>query len=166
MADPSREVYAWVGDGTYLMNPTEIVTAVLERIKINIIVVNNHGFGSIGALSSSIGSEGFGTRYLQRDDDKENSQKIPFSIDFAQNAQSLGAVVFKASTLEEFNKALKKVKKLKTTTVIVVEADRNARVPGYESWWDVAIAEVSTMESVNKARREYEVKKKQERYFL
>lgn len=166
LAEPEREVFAWVGDGTYLMNPTEIVTAVLEGIKINIIVVNNHGFGSIGALSNSIGSEGFGTRFLQREDGSEVSQKTPFSIDFAQNAQSLGAVVFKASNLVEFNKALKKVKKLKTTNVIVVEADRNARVPGYESWWDVAIAEVSSMESVQNAQKEYELKKKQERYYL
>lgn len=166
LAEPEREVYAWVGDGTYLMNPTEIVTAILEGIKINIIVVNNHGFGSIGALSQSIGSEGFGTRFLKHGEGGNYGIKDHFSIDFTRNAQSLGAIVYKVSSLEEFNKAIKRVKKQKTTSVIIVEADRNARVPGYESWWDVAIAEVSNMESVNQAYQDYIEKKKQERYYL
>ena len=166
IADPSREVFVWVGDGTYLMNPTEIVTAILEGIKINIIVVNNQGFGSIGALSSSIGSNGFGTRFVKRDGETGQLTGEKIFIDFAQNAQSLGATVFTANNLQSLKKALKKVKKLFTTSVIVVDADREARVPGYESWWDVAIAEVSTMESVQVARKEYEEKKKQERYYL
>ncbi len=166
IAAPNREVYAWVGDGTYLMNPTEIVTAVLEGIKINIIVVNNKGFGSIGALSKSIGSSGFGTTFLKRNPDTGQFSDDLLEIDFALNAQSLGATVYRARTLIEFEKALKKVKKLKTTSVIVVETDKEARVPGYESWWDVAIAEVSEMDEVKKARKEYEQKKKLEKYFL
>jgi 3D-(3,5/4)-trihydroxycyclohexane-1,2-dione acylhydrolase (decyclizing) len=166
MADPTREVYVWVGDGTYLMNPTEIVTAILEGIKINIIVVNNQGFGSIGALSGSIGSEGFGTKFLKRDFGTGQLTGEKLLIDFAQNAQSLGATVFSANSIQSFAKALKKVKKLKTTSVIVVDADREAHVPGYESWWDVAIAEVSTHKSVQNARKEYEEKKKQENYYL
>jgi 3D-(3,5/4)-trihydroxycyclohexane-1,2-dione acylhydrolase (decyclizing) len=166
MADPNREVYVWVGDGTYLMNPTEIVTAILEGIKINIIVVNNQGFGSIGALSGSIGSEGFGTRFVKRNFETGQLTGEKIIIDFAKNAQSLGAIVFTANSIQSFNKALKKVKKLKTTSVIVVDADRDAHVPGYESWWDVAIAEVSTMKSVQKARTDYEEKKKLEKYFL
>jgi 3D-(3,5/4)-trihydroxycyclohexane-1,2-dione acylhydrolase (decyclizing) len=148
------------------MNPTEIVTAILEGIKINIIVVNNQGFGSIGALSGSIGSEGFGTRFLKRDFATGQLTGEKILIDFAQNAQSLGATVFSANTIQSFTKALKKVKKLKTTSVIVVDADREAHVPGYESWWDVAIAEVSTMKSVQKARQVYEEKKKEENYYL
>lgn len=166
IAAPNREVFAWVGDGTYLMNPTEIVTAVLEGIKINVIVVNNRGFGSIGALSKSIGSEGFGTTFAKRDPITGQFSNDLLEVDYAQNARSLGATVYKASTLAEFEKALRKVKKLSTTSVIVVEADKEARVPGYESWWDVSIAEVSEMEGVQKARKDYEQNRKMEKYFL
>lgn len=166
MADPSREVYAWVGDGTYLMNPTEIVTAIQEGIKINIIVVDNSGFGSIGALSGSLGSSGFGTRFMRRNKETGQLDGEKISINFAQNANSLGAQVFSVDNLPAFEKALRKVKKLKTTSVIVVKADREVRVPGYESWWDVAVAEVSEMASVKKAREDYEVKKKLEKYYL
>lgn len=166
IADPSREVYAWVGDGTYLMNPTEIVTAIQENIKVNIIVVNNSGFGSIGALSNSLGSKGFGTRFSKRNDETGQLDGEKLTIDFAQNAASLGAIVLSVDNLAAFRKALKKVKKLKSTTVIVVKADREVHVPGYESWWDVAVAEVSEMASVKMAREEYEEKKKLEKYFL
>ncbi len=166
IAAPNREVFAWVGDGTYLMNPTEIVTAVLEGIKINVIVVNNRGFGSIGALSKSIGSEGFGTTFAKRDPITGQFSNDLLEIDYAQNARSLGATVYKASTLAEFEKALRKAKKLSTTSVIVVEADKEASVPGYESWWDVSIAEVSEMEGVQKARSDYEQNRRMEKYFL
>jgi 3D-(3,5/4)-trihydroxycyclohexane-1,2-dione acylhydrolase (decyclizing) len=166
MADPSREVYVWVGDGTYLMNPTEIVTAVQEGIKLIIVVVNNLGFGSIGALSHSIGSAGFGT-YLRERDPKTDSLTGPqLSINFAQNATSLGAEVFEADTIQEFKEALQKSRQAKQTCVIVVRTDRDEKVPGYESWWDVAIAETSQMESVKAARKEYEEKLKKERYFF
>jgi 3D-(3,5/4)-trihydroxycyclohexane-1,2-dione acylhydrolase (decyclizing) len=166
MADPSREVYVWVGDGTYLMNPTEIVTAVQEGIKLIIVVVNNLGFGSIGALSHSIGSAGFGT-YLRERDPKTDSLSGPLlSINFAQNAASLGAEVFDADTIQGFKEALQKSRQAKETCVIVVRTDRDEKVPGYESWWDVAIAETSQMESVKAARKEYEEKKKKERYFF
>ena len=166
IADPSREVFAWVGDGTYLMNPTEIVTAIQENIKVNIILVNNSGFGSIGALSNSLGSKGFGTRFSKRNDVTGQLDGDKLTIDFAQNAASLGATVYSVDNLIAFEKALKKVKKLKTTSVIVVKADREVHVPGYKSWWDVAVAEVSEMASVKKAREEYEEKKKLEKYFL
>ncbi|MFH1446201.1 MAG: 3D-(3,5/4)-trihydroxycyclohexane-1,2-dione acylhydrolase (decyclizing) [Chloroflexota bacterium] len=165
-ADPSREVYAWVGDGSYLMNPTEIVTAVQEGIKINIIVVDNHGFGSIGSLSGSLGSEGFGTRFQKRNPQTGKLDGSRLVIDYAANAASLGAVVFKANTIQEFKDALKKVRKLDHTSVIVVLADRDVHVPGYETWWDVAVAEISTLPGVQKARKEYEQKLKDEKYFL
>lgn len=166
MADPNREVYAWVGDGTYLMNPTEIVTAVLEGIKINIIVVDNSGFGSIGSLSNSLGSEGFGTRFNRRNQDTGLLDGDRISVDFAKNAASLGAIVYSANNIPSFDLALRKAKKQKSTVVIVVKADREAKVPGYESWWDVAVAEVSEMESVISARIDYEGRKKHEKYFL
>ncbi len=166
MADPSREVFVWVGDGTYLMNPTEIVTAIQEGIKVIVIVVNNHGFGSIGSLSASIGSHGFGTRFNQRDAQSGQLNGEPLSIDFAANAASLGARVFTPDSIAAFKDALKQARALERTSVIVVETDREVKVPGYDSWWDVAIAETSTMPEVQAARKDYEEHRKQEKYFL
>jgi 3D-(3,5/4)-trihydroxycyclohexane-1,2-dione acylhydrolase (decyclizing) len=166
MADPSREVYVWVGDGTYLMNPTEIVTAIQEGIKLTIIIVNNLGFGSIGGLSKSIGSEGFGTYFKERDLETDTLTGHPLSVNFAQNAASLGAKVFETDTITGFKEALQKAHSEKQTCVIVVRTDRDERVPGYESWWDVAVAETSQMETVQKAREGYEKKRKEEKYFF
>lgn len=166
MADPSREVYAFVGDGTYLMMPSEIVTSVQEGIKIIVVLVNNHGFASIGGLSHSLGSGGFGTRYRRRDPESGQLDGEYLAVDFAANARSLGAEAINTCTIEEFRQALQDARKATKTTVIVVETEREVRVPGYESWWDVAVAETSTMESVQKARAEYEEALKKERYFL
>jgi len=166
LADPSREVYAFVGDGTYLMMPSEIVTAVQENIKIIIVLVDNHGFASIGGLSQSLGSSGFGTRYRMRDAKSGQLDGEYLPIDFAANARSLGAHAINARTIEEFKQALQDARKATKTTVIVVETERDVRVPGYESWWDVAVAETSTIDSVNQARKEYEEALKKERYFL
>ena len=166
LADPSREVYAFVGDGTYLMMPSEIVTAVQEDIKIIIVLVNNHGFASIGGLSQSLGSGGFGTRFRVRDSKSGQLDGEYLPVDFAANARSLGAHAINTHTIEEFRQALQEARSTPKTTVIVVETERDVRVPGYESWWDVAVAETSTMEAVNQARKEYEEAMKKERYFL
>lgn len=166
IADPSREVFVWVGDGTYLMNPTEILTAVQEGIKVNIIVVDNHGFGSIGALSHSLGSAGFGTRFNRRDLKTGQLDGKRMVVDFATNAASLGAEVFTPHTLADFKDALRCVRMLDHTSVIVVEADREVKVPGYDSWWDVVVAETSEMPAVRKARKEYETNRKNEKYHL
>ena len=166
MADPSREVYVWVGDGTYLMNPTEILTAVQEGIKVTIIIVDNAGFGSIGALSTSLGSAGFGTRFRQRDPQTGQLEGEKLQVDFAANAASLGAEVFTPGSIAEFRQVLEKTKGLEHTSVIVIKTDREVKVPGYESWWDVAVAEISGMESVRQARKEYEQHRKDEKYFL
>ncbi len=166
MADPSREVYVWVGDGTYLMNPTEIVTAVQEGLKLIIVVVNNLGFGSIGSLSHSLGSAGFGTYFRKRDEQTHQLSGEQLPINFAMNAASLGAKVLEADTIDEFKKTLQKARAMEETVVIVVRTDREAKVPGYESWWDVAVAETSSMESVQKARKDYEVQKKKEKYYF
>jgi 3D-(3,5/4)-trihydroxycyclohexane-1,2-dione acylhydrolase (decyclizing) len=155
-----------VGDGTYLMNPTEILTAVQEGLKVNIIVVDNSGFGSIGGLSASLGSAGFGTRFRQRDPQTGQLNGEPLLVDFAANAASLGAEVFSPGSVAEFKSVLEHTKSLDHTSVIVVKTDREVRVPGYESWWDVAVAEVSTMPSVQAAREEYEAHRKNEKYFL
>jgi 3D-(3,5/4)-trihydroxycyclohexane-1,2-dione acylhydrolase (decyclizing) len=137
MDDASREVYVLVGDGSYLMLAQEIVTAVQESIKLNILVLDNHGCSSIGWLSRACGSGGFGTEYRYRN----NGKQIP--VDFVANAASLGAHAVRATSHDELKSAIRGFREQKTTSVVVVETDYNDRVPGYDSWWDVAIAEVS-----------------------
>jgi 3D-(3,5/4)-trihydroxycyclohexane-1,2-dione acylhydrolase (decyclizing) len=159
-------VYVFLGDGTYQMMPSEIVTSVQEGIKIIIVLVDNHGFASIGALSRSLGQGGFGTSYRFRSKESGQLDGAPITIDFAANAQSLGAHALKAKTLAEFKKALEEAKTLDRTTVIVVETDPSVGVPGYDSWWDVAVAEVSEIESVRQARVRYVEARKLERYHL
>jgi 3D-(3,5/4)-trihydroxycyclohexane-1,2-dione acylhydrolase (decyclizing) len=166
MADPQREVYVMVGDGSYLMMAQEIVTSIQEGYKLTIIVIDNHGFASIGGLSQSVGSQGFGTRYRYRDPKSGQLVGEYLPVDFAANARSLGAHVIAAKDLATFRKALEEAKAQTLTTVITIETDREQRVPGYESWWDVAIAEVSTVESVQQARASYEQAKKKERHYL
>ncbi|HEV2305666.1 MAG TPA: 3D-(3,5/4)-trihydroxycyclohexane-1,2-dione acylhydrolase (decyclizing) [Candidatus Acidoferrales bacterium] len=164
MASPEREVYVMVGDGSYLMMAQEIHTSIQEGIKLNIVVLDNHGFGSIGALSESCGSGGFGTEYRFRKDGK--LQGSTANVDFVANARSLGAEAACVRTLDELRQALVAARASKRTTVTVIEVDRNARVPGYESWWDVAVAEVSEMENVRGAREAYEKAVKRERRFF
>ena len=166
MADPSREVFVFLGDGTYLMAPTEITTSVQEGVKIIIVLVDNGGFASIGSLSRSLGQGGFGTGYRMRNEKSGQLDGEPLKVDFVANARSLGAHTIKAATLDELKNALKEAKAMDRTTVIVVETDATASVPGYDSWWDVAVAEVSEMESVRDARARYEEARKRERHFL
>jgi 3D-(3,5/4)-trihydroxycyclohexane-1,2-dione acylhydrolase (decyclizing) len=165
LADPSREVYVFLGDGTYLMMPTEITTSVQEGIKIIIVLVDNHGFASIGSLSRSLGQGGFGTSYRTRSKSGQLDGDA-LTVDFVANARSLGAHALKAETLDELKKVLEEAKTLDRTTVIVVETDLSVGVPGYESWWDVAVAEVSEMDSVREARARYEEARKRERHHL
>ncbi len=164
MAAPDREVYVMVGDGSYLMMAQEIHTSIQEGFKLNIVLLDNHGFGSIGALSESCGSGGFGTHYRFRTDGKLEGETV--NVDFVANAASLGAVALRVRTLDELKEALVAARVTPRTTVIVIEVDRNARVPGYESWWDVPIAEVSEMEMVRSARGTYEKSIKRERHFF
>jgi 3D-(3,5/4)-trihydroxycyclohexane-1,2-dione acylhydrolase (decyclizing) len=166
MAAPDREVYVMVGDGSYLMMSQEIVTAVQEGIKITIVLINNDGFASIGGLSESVGSGGFGTHYRARNNTTGQLDGERLPVNFAANAHSLGAHVIEPKNLHELRLALEEAKKQTRTTVIVVEADREQRVPGYESWWDVPIAEVSEMESVQAAYQKYVEARQRERYFL
>ena len=165
MADPEREVWVMVGDGSFLMMHTEIVTMVQEGIKVNIVVLDNHGHASIGGLSKSVGSDGFGTKYRYRSDSGQlDGETLP--IDFAKNCESLGAHVIRAANREEFSRAMKTAKGIQGGPVcIVTEVDRRQRVPGYGSWWDVPVAEVSESESVKQAREAYEAYKENENYY-
>jgi 3D-(3,5/4)-trihydroxycyclohexane-1,2-dione acylhydrolase (decyclizing) len=162
MAAPDREVWVMVGDGSYLMMAQEIHTAIQEGIKLNIVLLDNHGFSSIGGLSESVGSGGFGTEYRFRKNGKLDGDTV--NVDFVANAASLGAAASRVRTLDELKRALIAARANSQTTVIVIEVDRNSRVPGYESWWDVPVAEVSEMETVRSAREAYEKNIKRERH--
>jgi 3D-(3,5/4)-trihydroxycyclohexane-1,2-dione acylhydrolase (decyclizing) len=165
LAAPEREVYVMVGDGSYLMLSSEIVTAVQEGLKLTIVLVDNHGFNSIGSLSRSLGTDGFGTQYRYRrngslgvDSDKSPAPVLP--IDLAANAQSLGARVIRCRSIDDLHAGLEQAKDEETTVVLAIEVDRYEGVPAYESWWDVPVAEVSAVESVRAARTAYEAERK------
>lgn len=165
MADPSREVYVMVGDGSYQMMSSEIATSIQEGLKLNIVVLDNHGFSSIGGLSQAVGCQGFGTDYKVRGANGELSgEYVP--VDFEKNAASFGAVTVRVRNRKELEAALARAKGENRTTVIVTEVAKEIRVPGYESWWDVPVAEVSEMDSVRAAREKYEKAVKAERLFL
>ncbi|HET6930261.1 MAG TPA: 3D-(3,5/4)-trihydroxycyclohexane-1,2-dione acylhydrolase (decyclizing) [Candidatus Acidoferrum sp.] len=164
MASPKREVYVMVGDGSYLMMAQEIVTSLQEGVKLNIVLLDNHGFSSIGGLSRGCGNEGMGTNYRYRRGEKYDGETIP--VDFAANSASLGAWTVRAKTHDEFRSALAAARKQDRTSVVVVETAYDDRVPGYESWWDVPIAEVSERDSVRAARKKYEEARKKERFFF
>jgi 3D-(3,5/4)-trihydroxycyclohexane-1,2-dione acylhydrolase (decyclizing) len=166
MASPEREIYVILGDGGYLMMPSEIITSLQERFKITIILIDNKGFASIGGLSKSIGSEGFGTSYSYRNPDGKLEGE-PLPVNLAMNAQSLGAKVFKASNIASFNEALQQAKQESQTTVIYIETVPERKMAGYgHAWWDVPIAEVSESEGVQKAFENYAEQKKKQRYFF
>ena len=166
MASPEREIYVILGDGGYLMMPSEIITSLQERIKLTIILIDNKGFASIGGLSKSIGSEGFGTQYSYRNPDGKLEGE-PLPVDLAMNAQSLGAKVYKTTNIASFNEALQQAKQEKQTTVIYIETVPERKMAGYgHAWWDVPIAEVSESEQVQKAFENYAEQKKKQRYFF
>jgi 3D-(3,5/4)-trihydroxycyclohexane-1,2-dione acylhydrolase (decyclizing) len=179
LAAPEREVFVFVGDGSYLMLPGELVTAVAEGIPIVVVLVDNHGYASIGALSRSIGSHGFGTHYRRATDgalpldtadgaslaDVPPSEQLP--VDLAANAESLGATVIRVRTIAELRDALASAGGGTGGPVVIhIETDRYAGVPGYESWWDVPVAEVSDEADVRAARAGYEVARRNQRIFL
>jgi 3D-(3,5/4)-trihydroxycyclohexane-1,2-dione acylhydrolase (decyclizing) len=171
MADPAREVYVLVGDGSYLMLGTDLITSIQEGYKLTIVLMDNRGFKSIGSLSRSVGDNGFGTRYLYpkngglpSDADGEGVRDLP--VDLAMNARSLGAHVIECQGYNDLVAALAEAKKIDHTVVIYVRNDRYVGVPGYHSWWDVPIAEVSESDSVRAAREEWEEMRGKERYFL
>jgi 3D-(3,5/4)-trihydroxycyclohexane-1,2-dione acylhydrolase (decyclizing) len=171
MADPGREVYVLVGDGNYLMMNGEIVTSIQEGYKLTIVLMDNDGFKSIGALSRSVGSGGFGTRYVYPRDgvlsgDDANGSLRTLPVDLAANARSLGAHVIEAADLREFTAALEAARGVQRTTVIYVRNDRLQGVPDYEGWWDVPVAEVSEIPAVQSARAQWETMRAQERDFL
>jgi 3D-(3,5/4)-trihydroxycyclohexane-1,2-dione acylhydrolase (decyclizing) len=166
MAAPDREVFALVGDGSYLMMAQEIVTAVSEGIKLNLVIVQNHGFASIGALSESVGAQRFGTRYRYRNPETGQLDGPTLPVDLAANAASLGAEVIRVATIEEFRAAIARSRASQRLTAIHVETDPLAPVPSSASWWDVPVAEVARLDSTEAARKTYETHKGDQRALI
>ncbi|WP_327226514.1 3D-(3,5/4)-trihydroxycyclohexane-1,2-dione acylhydrolase (decyclizing) [Streptomyces platensis] len=158
MAAPGRPVWALVGDGTYLMNPTEIVTAVQEGIAINLVLIQNHGYASIGGLSQATGGERFGTDYRFRAADGTYTG-APLPVDLAANAASLGMRVLRAATVGELRAALAEARGANRPTCVYVETETADTVPGApeaQAWWDVPVAETATRPAAVAAREAYD----------
>jgi 3D-(3,5/4)-trihydroxycyclohexane-1,2-dione acylhydrolase (decyclizing) len=159
LAAPDRPVWALVGDGTYLMMPTEIVTAVQEGIAIKVVLIQNHGYASIGGLSESVGGERFGTAYRHRSAADGSYTGAPLPVDLAANAASLGMRVLRAKTVSDLREALAEARAADTPTCVYVEtetADTVSGAPPAQAWWDVPVAATATRSSAVKARELYE----------
>ena len=165
MAKKEGDVFVMVGDGSYLMMNSEIVTAVQEDQKLIIILVNNHGFGSINNLSLSLGSKGFGNQYRKREIDTNDYTGEKIQVDYIAHAKSMGIDAVRVQEKNEFVNALKKARKNTNSILIEVLVDKNIRVPGYGAWWDVPVAEVSKSEKVKEVRVQYDEQIKKERDF-
>jgi len=171
MAAPERDVYVMVGDGSYLMMNSEIVTSIQENKKLVIVLFDNDGYKSIGSLSRSLGQDGFGTRYAYPSNgvlpgDTAGAELRTLPVDLAANARSLGAHVIECKTYADFVAALEAVQTVDHTSVIYIRNDRYMGVPDYESWWDVPVAEASEMPQVQRAYAAWSQKRTQEHYFL
>lgn len=165
LADRSRHVFGLIGDGTYLMLSQEILTAVQEHLKITFVIVDNYGYGSIAALSETRGSQAFGTRFNERGDSSMHDG-ARLEVDFAANAASYGAKVWSADNAPDFTRALEEAKAYDGTSVVYVQVDAQGRFGGSGAWWDVPVAEVSTLESTQQARAEYEQSRAAQRLYL
>ncbi|MER6203756.1 3D-(3,5/4)-trihydroxycyclohexane-1,2-dione acylhydrolase (decyclizing) [Streptomyces sp. NPDC001586] len=168
MAAPGRPVWALVGDGTYLMNPTEIVTAVQEGIPIKVVVLDNHGYASIGGLSGAVGGEGFGTGYRFRAPDASYTGD-PLPVDLAANAASLGMAVIRARTVRDLREALAEARSATRPTCVYTQTrtpDTVSGPPPAQAWWDVPVAETATRKAAAQAREEYDRQAAQRRRHL
>ncbi|MFE6908150.1 3D-(3,5/4)-trihydroxycyclohexane-1,2-dione acylhydrolase (decyclizing) [Streptomyces erythrochromogenes] len=168
LAAPDRPVWALVGDGTYLMNPTEIVTAVQEGVPIRLVVLDNHGYASIGGLSGAVGGEGFGTAYRFRAPDGAYTGD-PLPVDLAANAASLGMAVIRARTVRDLREALAEARSATRPTCVYVQTrtpDTVSGPPPAQAWWDVPVAETATRKAAAGAREEYDRQAAQRRRHL
>jgi len=160
MAQPDGEVYVFVGDGTYLMNPMELLTAVQENLKITVVISENHGYQCIRSLQVAKAGHSFGNEFRARQNETNRLEAEFLQIDFAHNAQSLGAKACHVYTPGEFREALREARKNHQTCVIVVETEKYRMLPGSGVWWDVAVAEVSNDPEIQKRREEYETERR------
>jgi 3D-(3,5/4)-trihydroxycyclohexane-1,2-dione acylhydrolase (decyclizing) len=166
LAAPDRDVYVMVGDGSYLMMASELVTAVQENVKLIVVLVQNHGFASIGALSETVGVQRFGTWYRYRDPGTGQLDGGVLPVDLAANAQSLGVRVHRAQTVAGLRAALEAARHEPGPVLVHIETDPLVPAPGSEAWWDVPVAEVSALEDTRRAREAYENAKTAQRPFV
>ncbi|GAA4972144.1 3D-(3,5/4)-trihydroxycyclohexane-1,2-dione acylhydrolase (decyclizing) [Pseudonocardia tropica] len=166
LAAPDRDVFVMVGDGSYLMMATELATAVQEGIKVITVLVQNHGFASIGALSQELGSQRFGTRYRYRSATSGRLDGDVLPLDLAANAESFGLRVLRTTNPAEFADAIATAKAATDSTVIYVETDPLVPAPDSRSWWDVPVSEISELDSTRAARKVYDEHKATQRPFL
>ena len=166
MAAPDSEVVAIVGDGTYQMLPQEIATIVSENLKVIIVLLQNHGFASIGGLSESRGSQRFGTNYRMRNDQSDRLDGGYVPLDLAANARSFGADVLEVHTIEEFRDAYRAAAASTRTTLIYIETDLYGPNPPASAWWDVPVSQTARLGSTRQAYAEYLDHKKDQRHHL
>ena len=164
LADPRREVFAFLGDGSYLMLHTEIVSAVQEGLKLIIVVNDNHGFGCIHNLQRGSGGKSFGNEFRHRLGTPGRLEGKPVAVDFAKNAESLGATGLRAATLAELTAALVTAKAAKGTVVIHVPVRADVGLPGY-SWWDVPVSATSQLPGVRAASKAYDRAIKRQKFY-
>ncbi len=157
---PERDAIVMVGDGSYLMLHTELVTAVAEGIKIIVVLIQNHGYASIGHLSETVGSERFGTKYRYLDETESFENGEPLPVDLAANARSYGVDVIEVQpgpdSIEDLKAALRQAKANDHTTLVHINSDPLVYAPEGDGWWDVPVAQTSTLPSTQAARAEYE----------
>lgn len=163
LAEPGREVYALLGDGSYLMLHTEIVTAVQEGLKLTIVLVDNHGYGCIHGLQRGCGGNSFGNEFRRRRRATGRLDGHPLPVDFAKNAESLGATAIRAGTVAELRSALAQAKSAPGVHLITVTVPADVRLPGY-AWWDVPMSDTSTLPAVRAARAGYDRATKKQRF--
>ncbi len=164
LADPKREVYAFLGDGSYLMLHTEIVTAVQEGLRLTVVVCDNHGFGCIHGLQRGSGGRSFGNEFRHRAGTAARLEGPPVAVDFALNAESLGATGLRAETVGELRAALAQARAADGVVVIHVPVPADIRLPGY-SWWDVPVSATSKLPGVKAARAAYERALRKQRFY-
>jgi 3D-(3,5/4)-trihydroxycyclohexane-1,2-dione acylhydrolase (decyclizing) len=164
MANPDREIYTLVGDGSYMMLSQDIVTSIQEGLKITIVLLDNHGFQCIRGLQTSSGGNEFGNEFRHREADSQRLDGNFVDIDFCANAKSLGATVFRAEDEASLIDALAKAKEETRTTLIYVPIRRESNIPGY-SWWEVAVSGSSKIPAVQQAHDNYKEAKKKQRFY-
>jgi 3D-(3,5/4)-trihydroxycyclohexane-1,2-dione acylhydrolase (decyclizing) len=161
LARPEREVYALVGDGSYLMLSQELLTSIQEGTKVTVVLLDNHGYQCIHNLQRSCGGQGFGNEFRARVGGRLEGE--PLAVDYVKNAESLGARTFTARTASELSRALREARAEPRSCLIYIPLESISALPG-TSWWDVPVAEVSTRPSVREKRAEYETAKKRQRF--
>jgi 3D-(3,5/4)-trihydroxycyclohexane-1,2-dione acylhydrolase (decyclizing) len=152
LAEPNRDVYVAVGDGSYLMMNSELATAVMLGLTLTVILIDNGGFGCIHRLQAAVGAEVFNNRL------EDVYPQSGMNLDFVAHAKALGANAELAANIEAFEEALDRASRTRGVNVIVIETDSTRVTDGGGAWWDVAVPEVSSSTRVQEARAAYQQK--------